>query len=87
VLVVDTVGFAPGLLNQCAAQRTTARRRTLLVRSRDAAASARVHGRDPLFLTEPVTGSNAMDISGVPYDAEPCEDLTIDEDAELGPRG
>ena len=42
--------------------------------------------RDPRFLTEPVTGSNAMDISGVPYDAEPCEDLTIDENAKLGPR-
>ena len=43
--------------------------------------------RDPRFLTEAVTGSNAMDMSGVRYGAEPCEDLTIDGDARLGPRG
>jgi hypothetical protein len=42
--------------------------------------------RDPQFLAAPVTGSSAMDMSGVRYDAEPCEDLTIDGDAKLGPR-
>jgi hypothetical protein len=39
-----------------------------------------------MYWTQEQTGSNSMDISGVVYDAEPCEDLTIDEDIELGPR-
>jgi hypothetical protein len=41
---------------------------------------------DPLFFTAPVKGSNAMDVSGVPYGAEPCKDLTIDKAADVGPR-
>jgi hypothetical protein len=42
--------------------------------------------RDPRFLTAPVTGSTAMNISDVPFGVEPCEDLTIDKDAPIGPR-
>jgi hypothetical protein len=41
---------------------------------------------DPLFLSTPLTGSNAMNVAGVPYGAEPCEDLTIDKESNLGPR-
>ncbi len=87
VLVVDTVGFTPGMLN-----RNTPHSEQLHVveRFRFDPKSRQLRreytARDPRFLTQPVTGSNAMDISGVPYDAEPCEDLTIDKDAKLGPR-
>jgi hypothetical protein len=87
-LVVDTVGFAPGLLN-----RNTPQSDQLHVVERfwfdpkTRQLRREYTARDPRFLTQPVTGSNAMDISGVRYDAEPCEDLTIDEDAKLGPRG
>jgi hypothetical protein len=88
VLVVDTVGFAPGMLNGRlphsealhVVERFWFDAETRQLRREYTA-------EDALFLTEPVTASNAMDISGVPYDAEPCEDLTIDEDVELGPRG
>jgi hypothetical protein len=87
VLVVDTVGFAPGMLNgrvpHSEALHVVERFRfdpkTRQLRREFTA-------RDPRFLTEPVTGSNAMDISSVRYGAEPCEDLTIDKDAKLGPR-
>jgi hypothetical protein len=75
-LVVDTVGFAPGHV----VERFWLDPKTRQLR-REYTAS------DPRFLTEPVTGSNAMDVSGVRYGAEPCEDLTIDADARLGPRG
>jgi hypothetical protein len=87
VLVVDTVGFAPGMLN-----RNTPHSDQLHVVERfrfdpKARQLRREYtARDPRYLTQPVTGSNAMDISGVRYDAEPCEDLTIDKDAKLGPR-
>jgi len=42
---------------------------------------------DPLYWTEPVTGSSMTDVSDVPYFTETCRDLTIDEEVELGPRG
>jgi hypothetical protein len=88
VLVVDTVGFAPGMLN---GRLPHSERLHLVERFRFDPETRQLRreytANDPLFLTEPVTGSNAMDMSGVPYDAEPCEDLTIDADADLGPRG
>ena len=88
VLVVDTVGFAPGMLTRAlphseqlhVVERFWFDSKTRQLR-REYTAS------DPRFLTEPVKGSNAMDMSGVRYGAEPCEDLTIDKDADLGPRG
>ena len=87
VLVVDTVGFAPGMLNRSlphseqlhVVERFWFDSKTRQLRREYTA-------RDPRFLTEPVKGSNAMDMSGVRYAAEPCEDLTIDKDARLGPR-
>jgi hypothetical protein len=88
VLVVDTVGFAPGLLNgrlPHSAQLHVVERFWFDPETRQL--RREYTADDPLFLTEPVTGSNAMDMSGVRYDAEPCEDLTIDADADLGPRG
>ena len=88
VLVVDTVGFAPGMLNGTVphseqlhvVERFRFDTQTRQLR-REYTAS------DPRFLSKPVTGSNAMDVSGVPYGAEPCEDLTIDKKSQLGPRG
>jgi hypothetical protein len=88
VLVVDTVGFAPGMLNgrlPHSGQLHVVERFWLDPKTRQL--RREYTAEDPRFLTEPVTGSNAMDIAGVPYDAEPCEDLTIDKDVELGPRG
>jgi hypothetical protein len=87
VLVVDTIGFAPGMLNGSlphSEQLHVVERFRFDPKTRQL--RREYTARDPRFLTEAVTGSNAMDISGVPYGAEPCEDLTIDEDAKLGPR-
>jgi hypothetical protein len=88
VLVVDTVGFVPGMLNRGlphseqlhVVERFWFDSKTRQLRREHTA-------RDPRFLAQPVKGSNAMDMSGVRYGAEPCEDLTIDDDAKLGPRG
>ena len=88
VLVVDTVGFAPGMLNGNVPHSDQLRvverfwfdTKTRQLRREYTATDAR-------FLSKPVTGTNAMDVSGVPYGAEPCEDLTIDKKSQLGPRG
>ena len=88
VLIVDTVGFAPGMLNgrvPHSEQLQVVERFQFDPKTRQL--RREYTARDPRFLTEPVTGSNAMDISGVKYGAEPCEDLTIDKNAKLGPRG
>jgi hypothetical protein len=87
VLVVDTVGFASGMLN---GRLPHSEQLHVVERFRFDPKLRQLRreytARDPRFLTKPVTGSNAMDVSGVPYGAEPCEDLTIDKDAKLGPR-
>ena len=88
VLVVDTVGFAPGMLN---GRLPHSEQLHVVERFRFDPKARQLRreytASDPRFLTEPVTGTNIMDISGVPYGAEPCEDLTIDKEAKLGPRG
>jgi hypothetical protein len=88
VLVVDTVGFAPGMLNgnvPHSEQLHVVERFRFDTKTRQL--RREYTATDPRFLSKPVTGSNAMDVSGVPYGAEPCEDLTIDKKSKLGPRG
>jgi hypothetical protein len=41
---------------------------------------------DPFCWTGSQTGRNALDVSDVAYQPEKCEDLTIDESVQLGPR-
>jgi hypothetical protein len=87
VLVVDTVGFAPGMLNARvphSEQLHVVERFQFDPKTRQL--RREYTARDPRFLTAPVTGSTAMDVSDVPYGVEPCEDLTIDKDAPVGPR-
>lgn len=88
VLVVDTVGFAPGMLTRAlphSEQLHVVERFWFDAKTRQL--RREYTARDPRFLTEPVKGSNAMDMSPVRYGAERCEDLTIDKGASLGPRG
>jgi hypothetical protein len=88
VLVVDTIGFAPGMLNgnvPHSDQLRVVERFSFDTKTRQL--RREYTASDPRFLSKPVTGTNAMDISGVPYGAEPCEDLTIDKKSQLGPRG
>lgn len=88
VLVVDTFGFAPGMLNgqlPHSDQLRVVERFQFDTKTRQL--RREYTATDPRFLNKPVTGTNAMDISGVPYGAEKCDDLTIDKDSKLGPRG
>jgi hypothetical protein len=88
VLIVDTVGFAAGLLDG----RTPHSEELHVVEEFSFDTETNQLRRsytanDPLYWTEERTGSNAMDISDVAYNPELCDDLTIDEDVQLGPRG
>ncbi len=87
-LIVDTAGFEAGLFNgrmphsdqlQVVEEFTFDAETQQLRRSYTAT--------DPLYWLEPQTGSNATNVSTVPYFSAPCDDLTIDEDAPIGPRG
>jgi hypothetical protein len=77
VLVVDTVGFEPGIL-----AGTTPHSDQLHVVERftidaDAMTLTRAHwAEDPFYFTEAATGATTMIVSNVPYAAEACQDLT-----------
>ena len=88
VLVVDTVGFQAGFFNG----RTPLSAELHLVEqfsldAEDSQLDRSYTATDPLYWTAEQTGSNSMDVSPIAYNPEVCEDLTIDEDAPLGPRG
>ena len=85
--LVDTVGFAEGFFNA----RTPHSDQLHVVEQFSFDAEANQLDRsytatDSLYWTEEQTGSNSMDSSPIAYNPEVCEDLTIDEDVELGPR-
>ena len=77
VLVVDTVGFLPGVLTGVTphsdklhvVERFTLDAATMMLK-REYTAS------DPVYLTAELKGSDTVAPSNVPYAAEPCEDLT-----------
>ena len=86
-LIVDTIGIQAGLYNA----RTPHSDQLHVVEELTFDTDARQLRRsftatDPLYWTAEQTGTSATNISEVPYFSEQCEDLTIDEDAELGPR-
>lgn len=86
-LVVDTVGFAPGFLNGRLPHSDQLHLVEEFWLDEESAQLVRTYtAEDPLYWTESQTGRNALDISDVAYQPEQCEDLTIDEDVELGPR-
>jgi len=77
VLVVDTVGFAPGTLigsTPHSAQLHVVER--FSVDAATAALKREVTAEDPLYFTAPFTRTDTMLVSTVPYEAEVCEDLT-----------
>jgi len=88
VLVVDTVGFAPGLLS---ANMPYSDQLHLVERfsfNEESGELTRSYtATDPAYWSGGQTGSGSTTLSDIPRFLEPCEDLTIDEDAELGPRG
>lgn len=77
VLVVDTVGFLPGTLTG-----TTPHSGRLHVVERFSLDPAKMTltreytAEDPEYFTEAYTGSETSIVSNVPYNPEPCEDLT-----------
>jgi len=86
-LVVDTVGFSEGLFS---GRMPHSEALHVVERFQFDSATNQLRreytASDPLYWTAEQTGSTAMDISDVAYHVELCEDLTIDEDARLGPR-
>jgi len=87
-LIVDTVGFAEGLYGR---NMPSSQQLHVVEEFRMDPETKQLRrsytATDPLFWTEPQTGSNAMDMSNVAYSPEVCEDLTLDDDVQLGPRG
>jgi hypothetical protein len=77
VLVVDTVGFEPGVLTGTTPHSSalhTVERFSIdmdqLTLTRD------FWAEDPLYFTDAYTGSTTMILSNVPYAAEACKDMT-----------
>ncbi len=77
VLVVDTIGFEPGTLAGTTphSERLHVIERFMLDPSM-MALKREFSADDPLYFKEPHRGSVTMYLSPVPYDPEPCEDLT-----------
>ncbi|MES2624728.1 MAG: DUF6152 family protein [Pseudomonadota bacterium] len=77
VLIIDTIGFLPGTLRGVTPhseqlhviERFSLDPQTMLLRREYTA-------EDPLFFMAPYTGSDTLALSSVPYNPEPCEDLT-----------
>ena len=88
VLVVDTVGFEAGLFRRRAPHSEQLH---VVERFRFDPETTQLRreytAEDPLYWTEAQTGSDALDVSTLGYSPEFCEDLTLDDDTELGPRG
>jgi hypothetical protein len=87
-LVVDTVGFTDGLLSRA---MPNSEQLHLVEEFRLDTETNQLRrsytATDPVYWTQDQTGSNAMDMSNVAYSPEVCEDLTLDRDVQLGPRG
>jgi len=87
-LIVDTIGFEAGLFNGRTPHSDQLHVVEEFTFDTETQQLRRAYtANDPLYWTDEITGSNATDISTVPYFSEVCEDLTIDQDVQLGPRG
>jgi hypothetical protein len=78
VLVVDTVGFAPGVLNppiMNSAELHVVERFTLdpgtMTLTREYTAT------DPVYYTDQYTGSDTIGVADLPYAPDPCSELTF----------
>jgi hypothetical protein len=78
VLVVDTVGFAPGVLNppiMNSVQLHVVERFTLdpstMTLTREYTAT------DPVYYTDQYTGSDTIGVADLPYAPDPCSELTF----------
>jgi hypothetical protein len=88
VLVVDTIGFEPGILSADARiphsdQLHIVERFTL-----DPARDALVRNfaaEDPLYLQKPYTGSDTVFVADVPYQPTPCDDRSYRSSDAQGP--
>jgi len=76
-LVVDTVGFAPGILVGSTPNSATLHVVERFTLDPEANTLTRTfEAEDPTYLTERYTGSTTMIVSNVPYASEACQDLT-----------
>ena len=78
-LVVDTVGFTPGVLvppTRNSDQLHIVERFTL--DTERVALERQYTAEDPVYLAAPYTGSNTVYLSEVPFERHPCEELTYE---------
>ena len=88
VLVVDTVGFEPGLFNARMPYSDQLHMVERFSFDQESSELTRSYtATDSAFWDGEQTGSGTTTLSEIPRFLEPCEDLTIDEEVELGPRG
>jgi hypothetical protein len=87
VLIVDSVGFAPGILS---ADTRLPHSNRLHVVERfwldDATGALRrsYEAEDPLYFEGKFTGADAVFVSDVPYQVTPCDDRSFKADADRG---
>jgi hypothetical protein len=87
VLIVDSVGFTPGLLNARMPYSDQLHMVEQFAFNPESGELSRSYtASDAAYWTGEQTGSGSATISDIPRYLEPCEDLTVDEDVELGPR-
>ena len=80
VLVVDTVGFAPGVLSPPVMNSArAARRRALRVRSGRAEDHADLHRARPALLHGRIHGHDTIGVADLPYAPDACKELTFDD--------
>jgi hypothetical protein len=88
VLIVDTVGFAPGFLARrlphSGAELHVVEEFWLDTETQQL--KRRYTAEDPIYFTGPYTGEDTLAVSNLPYRPERCEDRTRSDNAELGPR-
>jgi hypothetical protein len=87
VLIVDTVGFEPGLFNARMPYSDQLHMVEEYTFDPDSGELSRSYtASDAAYWTGQQSGSSSTTQSDIPRYLEPCEDLTIDESVDLGPR-
>ena len=87
VLIVDTVGFAPGILSADARVPHSDRLHVVERFWLDAATGAlrrSYEAEDPQYFEGKFTGADAVFVSDVPYQATPCDDRSFKAAADRG---
>ena len=87
-LVVDTVGFAPGVLSPPTRNSDKLHVVERFTLDKDNAAVKRTYTvEDPVYLAAPYSGSDNVLVSDVPFERHPCQELTPEFTPQKGGAG